>query len=390
MGLDLAFSESQEMLRKTAQDFMQRDAPKLVVQRLQETDTGISDELWRTVAEMGWLGIIIPEQYGGTGLDLASAGMLYEVLGRGPLPGPFFSSAILGSQIVLEAASEEQKRNILPAVASGEQVLALALTEPGYSWEPGGVTTTAVASGGDYVISGLKLFTLDAMAATHLIVAASAGASGTGTEADADGISLFLVDRKAAGVAVRRLPGFLLERSFEVKLDSVKVAGSALLGELNRGWPALQTAISRATPVLCAYKAGGAQALVDLALEYSRTRVQFGMPIGRFQRVQDMIIDMVTHADAARWVTYETLWKLDVGRAGPEDVHVNKAVASEAYWQTCTLAHQIFSGISYSKEHPASFHTRASRTLYGFLGDPAFHRQKIAHLITDTGGTVAV
>ncbi|MEE8353188.1 MAG: acyl-CoA dehydrogenase family protein [Dehalococcoidales bacterium] len=381
MGLDLAFSESQQMLRKTAQDFMQRDASKEVVQRLQETDTGCTDELWRKAADMGWLGIVIPEEYGGSGLDLASAGVLYEVLGQGPLPGPYFSSAILGSQIVLEAASDEQKRSILPAVAGGEQVLALALTEPGYSWEPGGVATTATGGNGDYVLDGLKLFVLDAMAATHLIVAAI-----TGSAADpAGGISLFLVDRKASGVSVRRLPGFLLGRTFEVKLNSVKVPRSALLGELNQGWPALQKAIARAIPVLCAYKAGGAQALAESALEYSRIRVQFGMPIGRFQRVQDMIIEMVTQADSARWVTYETLWKLDVGRAEPEDIHVAKAVASEAYFQTCTLAHQVFSGISYSKEHPASFHTRASRTLYGFLGDPAYHRQKIARLVTAGG-----
>ena len=119
-----------------------------------------------------------------------------------------------------------------------------------------------------------------------------------------------------------------------------------------------------------------------MALEYSRIRVQFGMPIGRFQRVQDLVIDMVTHADSARWVTYEALWKLDVGRPAVEAVHVAKAVASEAYWQTVTLAHQVFSGISYSKEHPVSFHTRASRALYGLLGDPAYHRQQIARLLT--------
>ncbi len=300
MGLDLSLTESQEMLRKTAQDFMQRDAPKEVVQKLQETDTGCTEELWQTAAGMGWLGIIIPEQYGGTGIDLTSAGVLYEVLGRGPLPGPYFSSGILGSLIVQEAGTEEQKKNTLPAVASGEKILTLALTEPGCSWEPGGVATTATVRDGDFVLDGVKMFTLDAQAATHLIVAARPG-----DEADpAGGISLFLVDRESSGVSVRRLPGFLIGRSFEVKLDSVKVPRSAMLGDLNQGWPALQRAIARATPVLCAYKAGGSQAVAEMALEYSRIRVQFGMPIGRFQRVQDLIIDMVTHADSARWTTY--------------------------------------------------------------------------------------
>ena len=377
MNLDLALTESEEMLRKTALDFMRRDAPKEVVQVLQETDTGYTEELWRKVASLGWLGNIIPERYGGAGNSLTSAGVLFEALGTGPLPGPYFSSGILGSLIILESGTEEQKQRLLPAVAAGEQILTLALTEPEYSWEPGAVQTTATSKNGDFVLDGIKLFTPDAGAATHFVVAAR---TGKGTDPE-KGISLFLVDGKADGVSVRRLPGFLAGRSFEVKLDVVKVPGSALLGKKDEGWPALKRAIDQAIPVLCAHKVGGCQAVFEMALEYSRTRVQFGMAIGRFQRVQDMIIEMINQADAARWTTYEALWKLDTQRPAAESVHLAKAVASEAYWQVCTLAHRVFSGISYSKEHPVSFHTRASRHLYNFLGDPAYHRQQIARLL---------
>jgi alkylation response protein AidB-like acyl-CoA dehydrogenase len=378
MKLDLGLTESEEMLKKTGLDFMRRDAPKEVVQALQETDTGYTEELWRKAVEMGWLGIIIPEQYGGTENSLTSAGVLFEALGTGPLPGPYFSSGILGSSIILEAGNEEQKQRILPAVAQGEQILTLALTEPEYSWEPGAVQTTATSKNGDFVLDGLKLFTIDAQAATHFIVVAR-----TGKGADpARGISLFLVDGKSDGVSVRRLPGFLAGRTFEVKLESVKVPSSAMLGDKDEGWQALKRAVDKSIPVLCAYKVGGCQAVLEMALEYSRTRVQFGMPIGRFQRVQDMIIEMVDHADAARWTTYECLWKIDTQRPAAESVHLAKAVSSEAYWEVCTLAHRVFSGISYSKEHPASFHTRASRSLYSYLGDPSYHRQQIAQLLT--------
>ncbi len=378
MSLDLALTESEEMLKKTALDFMHRDAPKEVVQALQETDTGYTKELWRKVVEMGWLGIIIPEEYGGTGSTLTSAGVLFEALGTGPLPGPYFSSAILGSQIIMEAGNKEQKQRVLPAVANGEQILTLALTEPEYSWEPGAVKTTATSKNGDFVLDGLKLFTLDAQAATHFIVVAR---TGKGAET-AKGISLFLVDSQSDGISVRRVPGFLTGRSFEVKLDSVKVPRSAMLGDKDEGWPALKQAIDKSIPVLCAYKVGGCQAVFDMTLEYSRIRVQFGQPIGRFQRVQDMIIDMVTHADAARWTTYECLWKLDTHKPAEESIHVTKAITSEAYWQVCTLAHQVLSGVSYSKEHAASFHTRASRHLYNFLGEPSYHRQQIAKFLT--------
>jgi len=376
MAIDLNLTESEEMLKKAALDFMRRDAPKEVVQALQETDTGYTGELWRTAVDMGWLGIIIPEQYGGTGMALTSAGALYEALGTGPLPGPYFSSGILGSLIVMEAGSEEQKKNILPAVADGKHILTLALTEPEYTWEPRGVKTTATAKNGGFVLDGVKLFILDAQAATHFIVAAR-----TGKGNSARGVSLFIVDSKSKGVSVRRVPGFLTGRSFEVKLDSVKVSGSALLGKQDQGWAALQRSFTKAAPVLCAYKVGAGQAVFEMTLEYSRTRVQFGMPIGRFQRVQDMIIEQVNHLDAARWTTYEALWKLDTKRPAAESVHLAKAVTSQAYWEIVTLAHRVFSGISYSKEHPVSFHTRASRHLYNFLGEPSYHRQALGKIL---------
>ncbi|MGB2853611.1 MAG: acyl-CoA dehydrogenase family protein [Dehalococcoidia bacterium] len=378
MSLDLRLTESEEMLKKTALDFVRRDAPKEVIQDLQESDTGYTDELWRKVVEMGWPGLIIPEKYGGFGNSLTSAGVLFEALGTGPLPGPYFSSGILSSLIILEAGTEEQKQRILPAIAKGEQILTLALTEPGYSWEPGAVQTTVESKNGDFVLDGLKLFTMDAQAATHFIVVAR-----TGKGADpAKGISLFLVDRKSDGLSVRRLPGFLAGRTFEVKLDSVKVPRAAMLGDKDEGWQALEKGIAKSIPVLCAYKVGGCQAVVEMTLEYSRLRIQFGTAIGRFQRVQDMIIEMVDHSDAARWTTYESLWKLDTQRPAADSVHLAKAVSSEAYWQVCSLAHRVFSGISYSKEHPASFHTRASRSLYSYLGEPSYHRQQLARLLT--------
>jgi alkylation response protein AidB-like acyl-CoA dehydrogenase len=377
MKPDLGLTESEEMLKKAALDFMRRDAPRDVIKALQDTDTGCNEELWRKIAELGWLGIIIPERYGGTGNSLTSAAVLYEALGTGPLPGPHFSSGILGSLVVLAAGAEEQKQNILPKVAQGEIVLTLALTESEYGWEPGAVQATAASQNGDFVINGVKLFTFDAQAATHFIVVAR-----TGRATDpARRLSLFLVDSKSPGVSVRRLSGFLAGRTFEVKLDSVKVPGTALLGERNKGWPAVKEAMTKAAPVLCAYKVGACQTVCELALEYSRTRVQFDMPIGRFQRVQDMIIEMVTHADAARWTTYEALWKLDTRRPAAESVHLAKAVASEAYWEVCTLAHRVFSGVSYSQEHPVSFHTRVSRALYHYLGDPAYHRQQLGKLL---------
>ena len=372
MKLDLGLSESQEMLKRTALDFMRRDAPKDVIQALQDTDTGCTPELWQKMAGLGWTGIVIPEEYGGTANTLTSAGVLLEALGTGPLPGALFSSGILGSSIIIEASNEEQKRQVLPDIADGTAVIILALTEPDFSWEPEAVQTKAVRNEGGFIISGVKLFAYDAGAATHIIVVAGID----------KGIGLFLVDKETEGLSVKRLPGFLSGQAFEVKLESVKVTESALLGGSADNWRTLERAIDRSIPVLCAYKVGGCQALVDMTIQYSRMRLQFGQLIGRFQRVQDMIIEMVNRLDAARWTTYECLWKLDTDRPATESIHMAKAVTSAAYWEVATLAHRVFSGVSYSKEHPASFHTRASRSLFHYLGDPAHHRQRLArHLV---------
>ena len=377
MGLDLKYNESEQILRKSALDFLKRDAPKEVVQVLQETDTGITDELWQKVVDMGWLGIIIPEEYGGVGGTLTNAGVLFEALGTGPLPGPYFSSGILGTSIILEAASEDQKLSILPEVAEGRIILTLALTEESYRWEPDAVRMSAEEKAGEFTLTGKKLFVMDAEAATHLIVAAR-----TGKEDDpSKGITVFLVDKQTPGVSVRRLPGFLSDRNFEISFDSVKVPSSAILGTIGEGWTPLKKGIDRSIPVLCAYKAGACKALFDATMDYARTRIQFSQPIGRFQRVQDLIIEMIDHMDAAKWSTYECLWKLDTGKPAQDSIHLAKAISSEAYWQVTNQAIKVFSGISYSREHYVSFHVKASRGLYNFLGEPTYHRQKLAELV---------
>ncbi len=372
MGLDLRLSESEEILKKAAMNFLKRDVSKETLEVLHNSDTGFNGEVWQTVIDMGRLGIITPEEYGGTGYPLMAAGILFEALGSAPLPGPYFSSGILGSLIIQEAGTVEQKRELLPQVTAGTVVLAAVLTESELGWQSR--VESSAAGSGHFVLNGTKLYAPDALAATHLIVPAR-------TRPDTDALSLFLLPKNAEGVSLRRLSGPLAGRSFELNLDSVRCPRSALLGERDNGRAALIKAIQKSIPVLCAYKVGGCQAVFDMAAEYSRVRVQFSQAIGRFQRVQDMIIEMVNQADAARWTTYEALWRLDTQGPVPESIHLAKAVASEAYWQSCNLAHRVISGVSYSTEHPLTLHSRTSRYLYNYLGEPAYHKQQLAKLL---------
>jgi alkylation response protein AidB-like acyl-CoA dehydrogenase len=372
--MDLSLNEHQRMLAQSARTFMQRRMPKAAVVALQNSDTGYQPETWRTVAELGWLGLLIPPEYGGGGASLTDAAVLYEEFGRGPLPGPFFSSGVLSALTVLEAGTAEQRRRILPEIAAGRQIYTVAITEPNRSWGPQGVAMEPRRGANGYVLDGVKLFVADAVAASHLIVAVRTGRG-------PDAISLLVLDKQTKGILTRNLPG-LLSWQGEVIFDGVEVPASALLGDReNAGWAALTRAMERALPVLCAYQVGSCQAAFEMSVQYSNTRVQFGVPIGRFQRVQDHVVRLVNYLDAARWTTYEALWKLDTGRPAADSVHLAKAVTAEAHMEACNAAHEVHAGIGTAHEYGLTPHTQMSRTLFNYLGDPKWHKRRMADVL---------
>jgi len=366
--VDLALTEPQEMLKTATRTFIEREAPPHTIVALQKTDTGFGPELWRKACDAGWLGILIPSEFGGNESTATDAAVLYEELGRGPLPGPFFSSGVLGALTVMEAGTDEQRRTLLPRVATGDAVLTVAISEPNASWGPQGITLRAQRQGARYRLHGTKLFVSDATAATHVIVAVRTG--------DRPGdVSLLLVDAKAPGTRARKLPGFVSWQC-EVTFDG---AEAQLLGASeHQGWAALERALLNAWPVLSAYMVGGCQAVFEMSVKHSQVRVQFGVPIGRFQRVQDHIIRLVNHLDSARWTTNEALWKLDTGRPAVAAVHMAKAVASEAYLEACNAAHEVHAGQGSLIEYGLVAHTQMSRTLFAFLGDPRWHKRRMA------------
>ena len=366
--MDLALTEPQEMLRTAARTFVDREAPRHRIVALQRETSSLVPDLWHKASEAGWLGILVPGEYGGSDGSLTDAGVLFEELGRGPLPGPFFSSGVLGALTVLEAGTAEQRRAILPGVASGTTILSVAVAEPNTSWGAAGVTLRAQKNGSGYRLHGTKLFVSDATAATALVVAVRTG------DRPAD-VSLLLVDTHAPGVRTRRLPGFISWQD-EVTFDG---APAQLLGGAeNTGWAAFERALMKALPVLCSFMVGGCQAVYEMSVTHSQLRVQFGVPIGKFQRVQDHVIRLVNHLDAARWTTAEALWKLDTGQPATAAVHMAKAVSSESYLEACNAAHEVHAGQGSLIEYGLAAHTQMSRTLFTYLGDPRWHKRRMA------------
>jgi alkylation response protein AidB-like acyl-CoA dehydrogenase len=375
--MDLALTETQQLLKNSVDDFLTRDASRDVIIEAASGERRYTDEMWRTPASLGWLGMAVPERFGGADASLTDIAVLFEALGAGPLPGPHFSSGVLAPLILREVATEEQQAEYLPNLASGDVVCAFAFTEPDWDWGPRAVNLRAQRTAEGYTLNGAKLFVYDADVADLLIVAVR---SGDAPEA----ISLLMVPTDLPGVSARRLEGWNTSEC-AVRFDNVRVPSSALLGGADlegNAWPALERALVKATPILCAYAVGGAQATYEMSVVYSRERRQFGQPIGRFQHVQNHIVQLINQVDAARWTTYEALWKLDAGRENADvSVHLAKLTTSEGYVQAANYAHEVHAGVGVMHEYGLTLYTRTARSLYHALGGPQWHRKRLGELL---------
>ena len=372
--MDLGLSEEQEMLRTSARDFLQKECPKQLVKQLDESDEGHSPELWGKMAELGWIGLVFPEEYGGSGGSFLDLVILLEEMGYNVLPGPFFSTVVLGGLPVLAAGNDEQKKEFLPKVANGGMILTLALTEPTARYDAASVKTTAVARNGEYVINGTKLFVSDANVADYFLCVARTK-EGASPE---DGITIFLVDAGTPGVECTLLKTLARDKQCEIIFDNVSVPGANILGELDQGWPIVADILQKATVAKCAEMVGGAQAALEMAVSYAKERIQFGRPIGSFQAIQHYCANMVTDVDGSRFITYKAAWKVSEGLPATMDVAVAKAWTSEAYGRVTLLGHQIFGAIGFTMDHDMHLYYRRAKSSEIMFGDGNFQRAIVA------------
>ena len=373
--MDLKLNETQTMLKQVTADFVKAEAPSHILTQWYLKKETAQIALYRKAAGLGWLGMVLPEEYGGAATSFTDCAVVFEELGRGPLPGPFFSSGVLSALLVLQGGSEAQKKSLLPAICSGNSIVVPAITDKGAHWGPESIETRLTKTSGGFVVDGTKRSVFDAEAATGFICAA---------RADSGGIALVLVDRESPGISITPQAGYMASVA-EVRFDRVQLSGANLLGEAGSGWRILDRALEKALPILCAYQVGACQEIFDFTAEYTRTRVAFGQPIGRFQRVQDHCVDLSIHLDAARCVTYETLWRLDSNQPATASSHEAKAVASEAYYQACNFAHMVFAGPGTDYQHPLMAHSVMAHTLYQYLGTPLHHKRKMMDALYPRG-----
>ncbi|UCC59851.1 MAG: acyl-CoA/acyl-ACP dehydrogenase, partial [Dehalococcoidia bacterium] len=298
--MDLDLSEEQEMLRTMARDFLSKECPKTIIRELEEDDKGYSPELWSKMADLGWMGLVLPEEYSGMGMEYMDLIILLQEMGRNILPGPYFCTVVLGSLPILHSGKDEQKSEFLPKIASGDMILTMALYEPNARYDAAGVEVKAIAQGDNYVINGTKLFVENAHISDYLICVARTKV-GTSPE---DGVTIFLVDANSAGIKIELIPTMADDKLCEVVFDNVKVPKENMLGELDKGWPVVVRALEHATICKCAEMVGGAEAVLDMTLEYVKERVQYGRPIGSFQVIQHYCANMWTHVATSRNLLY--------------------------------------------------------------------------------------
>jgi len=366
--MDFALSEEQEMLRKSARDFLSAECPKSLVREIEAGDLGYSPELWKRMAALGWMGLALPEEYGGAEFSLLDLAVLFEEFGRAAMPGPMFSTMV-GALAVLEFGTEEQKRTLLPKVATGELIVTMAMAEPEVNEDPRFITTRAESRDGGYVITGSKLFVPYAHIADYmLVVARTEGASG-----DDKGLTVFIVEAKAAGINLTPLITIAADKQFEVVFDKVSVSDNDILGSLHQGLPLVKAVLRKATAIQCAVMVGGAQQELELTAEHTKTRIQFERPLGAFQAVQHRLADMFIDVQGARWITYQAVWRLSEGLQADREVAIAKAFSNIACQRVAASAQQLHGGIGVDKDYDLHFYFRRAKAFELSLGSTPFH-----------------
>jgi acyl-CoA dehydrogenase len=377
--MPLVLTEDQELIAKTATDFVAERSPIARVRELRDADDpmGFSRALWKEMAELGWVGIPFPEAYGGAGLGLAELSVVLEAIGRCLAPEPFLSTVLLGGQALLQAGSEELRAEWLPAIASGDRLLALAHQEAGSRYEVRRVTVQAEPDGAGWRLSGEKIQVLDGHVADALIVSART----SGEERDPDGVTLFLVSAGTPGLAVERQRRIDARNAALVRLDRVPVGREAVVGEPERGGDVLERVIDLATVGLCAEMLGSTCEAFERTLFYLRTREQFGVPIGSFQALKHRAARLFMEIELSRSAVMAVARAADQGSEElPKLVSLTKARCSDTFMRCANEAIQMHGGIGMTDEHDIGFFLKRARVAELTFGDSAWHRERWARL----------
>jgi len=377
--VDIKLTEEQNQLKDMAARFMDDRCGVDFVRGIEnDSDIGFCRDMWQQFADMGWLGIIVPEDHGGMGMSTLDLVILIREMGRHVCPSPFLYTAVLAADLIAAAGSDEQRAGLLPPLVAGETIYTLAYQEYSRFFRPGHIELAARREGDHYVLNGTKLFVEFADGADVLIVAARTGAAGS-----EEGLSLLLVDRQSAGISTTHMPTMSRDRHYQVDFQDVKVPASALIGAQDAGWQALEPALHKAVTAFCAYTNGAGFQMHEHATQYARERVQFGRPIGQMQTIQGYLAQLIIELYGADMLTMFTAFQMDKGRHVRGYVAKTKAFAAETVGHVMDVGSQIFGGMGYMEEQDTTLFLRRGKQYQLALGGTEYWEDVIAEEIID-------
>ncbi|HEX8774077.1 MAG TPA: acyl-CoA dehydrogenase family protein [Pyrinomonadaceae bacterium] len=378
--MDFDLSKPQKLLKETARGFLARECGPQRVRSLMETATAHDDKLWQAMADQGWTGLSIPEDNGGLGLGLVEMAVVAEEMGRACLPGPFIAT-LAAAALIERAGNAAQRARYLESIAAGELKATIALLEESASWDTDAVKLEARREGGQFSLTGRKLFVSDASVADLLICVARAG----------DGLSLLPVERGAEGLRINPMPSMDGTRKlYEVGFEGVTVAEADALTADGDAGRALRGALEAGCAALCAEMVGGMQWVLDTTVEYAKTRQQFGRAIGSFQAVQHQCADMLLMTESARSAAYYAAWALTENDPQASlAVSIAKAYCSDAYREVANRGVQVHGGIGFTWEHDLQLYYKRSKSSETLFGDATFHRERIARIVVDESNAIS-
>lgn len=377
--MQLVLSEDQELISKTVADFIGERSPVSRFRTLRDTndDTGYSKELWKEMAELGWVGISIPEEYGGAGLGLADLAIVLEGLGAQLAPEPFLSTVLLGVRALIRGGTKAQQSAWLSRVSAGEGILSLAYQERGSRYDLDVVETRAVVGENGFSLTGEKTLVLDGHIADSFLVSART----SGAERSSEGVSIFLVPSDAEGLTVTRQTRVDYRNSAVVSLSGVTIGSDSLVGELNQGVTLLEDVVDYATAGLCAEMVGGMQQAFKMTMEHVKGRKQFETVVGSFQALKHRAADVFIELELAKSATMACTRAIDEGAENAAKlVSLAKARCSDAYLLTANEGVQMFGGVGMTDEYDIGLYLKRARACELTFGDSSFHRNRWALL----------
>ena len=381
--MDVLLNEEEEMVKNAAREFLEGECPPSLAREMEVDDLGYPPDLWRQMAQLGWLGMSLPESLGGQGLPVTYLGIIIEEMGRAIAPVPFHSTTVAALTIAADGTPEQQQ-SVIPKVCSGDSVLTWALTERDPRFLAETIQTQATEQGGNFVINGTKMF-VDNFGASEkcLVVCRTSPASDSN-----QGLSLLLVNSSSAGITNIPLTTLAKDKQSQVIFENVSVPKANLIGQVDQGWPIAVTMIERATLLLCAQMVGATRKDAEMAIEYAKNRAAFGRPIGSFQSIQHLCADMTLWVDGAQMLTYEALWKMDEGLPFAVEISQAKSFCNDKCEAVVRSSQVIHGGIGFMMEFDLHLWFRRVTSWTMRLGTSFEHRSKIAKALLDQPGRV--